>query len=106
MTVFLTTHYLDEADTICDRIAIIDHGHIVATGTPSELKDRLGGDIVTLRPLRFGPDVEAALKALPGVLAVSAYDGTYRVKTPRGRNSSQPWSRPAPGRGWGWREFH
>jgi ABC-2 type transport system ATP-binding protein len=84
MTVFVTTHYLDEADTICDRIAIIDHGHIVASGTPSELKDRLGGDIVTLRPLRFGPDVEAVLKALPGVVAVSTFDGTYRVKTPRG----------------------
>ena len=37
MTVFVTTHYLDEADTLCDRLAIIDHGHIVATGTPSEL---------------------------------------------------------------------
>jgi ABC-2 type transport system ATP-binding protein len=84
MTVFVTTHYLDEADTICDRIAIIDQGHIVATGTPSELKDRLGGDIVTVRPLRSGPEVEATLKALPNVVSVSAFDGTYRVKAPRG----------------------
>ena len=85
LTVFVTTHYLDEADTMCDRIAIIDHGHIVATGTPSELKDRLGGDIVTVRPIsRTGPDVEAVLKGLPGVVAVSASEGSYRVKAPRG----------------------
>ena len=84
MTVFVTTHYLDEADTICDRIAIIDHGHIVATGTPSELKDRLGGDVVTVRPLKPGPEVEGILKALPGVTGVSAFDGTFRVKAPRG----------------------
>jgi len=85
MTVFLTTHYLDEADGMCDRIAIIDHGKIVATGTPSELKDRLGGDVVTVRPL--GGDraaLETALKALPGVTSVSPQDGTFRVKCPSG----------------------
>jgi ABC-2 type transport system ATP-binding protein len=47
-TLFLTTHYLDEADTLCDRIAIIDHGKIVAQGTPAELKKQIAGDIVTL----------------------------------------------------------
>jgi ABC-2 type transport system ATP-binding protein len=47
-TVFLTTHYLDEADALCDRIAIIDHGKIVATGTPEELKRAVAGDVVTL----------------------------------------------------------
>jgi ABC-2 type transport system ATP-binding protein len=85
MTVFVTTHYLDEADTFCDRLAIIDHAKIVATGTPSELKDRLGGDIVTVRPTsRTGPEVEAVLKGLPGVTAVAPYSGSYRVKAPRG----------------------
>ena len=39
MTLFLTTHYLEEADALCDRIAIIDHGKIVVTGTPTDLKD-------------------------------------------------------------------
>ncbi len=48
MTLFLTTHYLEEADALCDRIAIIDHGKIVVIGTPTELKDSLGGDIITL----------------------------------------------------------
>ena len=84
-TVFVTTHYLDEADTMCDRIAIIDHGKIVATGTPSELKDRLGGDVVTVRPSsRMGPEVETVLKGLPGVVSVAAFEGSYRVKVPRG----------------------
>jgi ABC-2 type transport system ATP-binding protein len=84
MTVFVTTHYLDEADTICERIAIIDHGKIVATGTPTELKDRLGGDIVTVRPLQTGPEVETVLRGLPGVVGVSPFEQTYRVKVHRG----------------------
>ena len=48
MTLFLTTHYLEEADALCDRIAIIDHGKIIVIGSPTELKDSLGGDIITL----------------------------------------------------------
>jgi len=48
MTIFLTTHYLDEADALCDRIAIIDHGEIVAEGTPADLKREISGDVVTV----------------------------------------------------------
>jgi len=48
-TVFLTTHYLEEADALCDRVFIIDHGVIVAEGTPDELKRRISGDVVTLQ---------------------------------------------------------
>lgn len=48
ITVFMTTHYMDEADKLCDRIAIIDHGQIVALGTPSELKASIGGDLLLL----------------------------------------------------------
>lgn len=47
-TVFLTTHYMDEADSLSDRILIIDHGTIVAEGTPAELKQRVSGDAITL----------------------------------------------------------
>jgi ABC-2 type transport system ATP-binding protein len=48
MTVILTTHYLDEADALCDRLAIIDHGEIVAEGRPGELKQEVLGDVVSV----------------------------------------------------------
>ena len=48
MTVFLTTHYLEEADRLADHVAIIDHGFIVAEGTPAELKASIGADVVTV----------------------------------------------------------
>ena len=48
MTMFLTTHYLDEADALCDRILIIDHGTVIAEGTPDQLKRSLGGDQLTI----------------------------------------------------------
>ena len=86
MTVFLTTHYLDEADGMCDRIAIMDHGKIVATGTPSQLKDQVGGDVVTVRPIGAADGLEAALRNLPGVTAVTVQDGTFRVKCPNGES--------------------
>ena len=54
VTIFLTTHYMDEAEA-CDRIAIMDHGTIIAIDTPAKLKARLGGDVVTLS----GPDNDA-----------------------------------------------
>jgi ABC-2 type transport system ATP-binding protein len=47
-TIFLTTHYMDEADSLSDRILIIDNGTIVAEGTPAELKKRVSGDAITL----------------------------------------------------------
>jgi len=48
ITIFLTSHYLDEVDELSDRLAILDHGKIVASGTPSELKKQISGDIVTI----------------------------------------------------------
>jgi ABC-2 type transport system ATP-binding protein len=49
MTIFITTHYMDEADKLCDRVAIIDHGQIKAMDNPEKLKSDLGGEIVTLK---------------------------------------------------------
>jgi ABC-2 type transport system ATP-binding protein len=58
-TVFLTTHYMDEADALADRILIVDHGTVVAEGTPAELKKRVSGDTITLA-LRNEADAAAA----------------------------------------------
>ncbi len=58
MTVFITTHYLDEADALCDRIAIMDHGEVVAEGTPADLKREISGDVV-----QVGLDVTATGEA-------------------------------------------
>jgi ABC-2 type transport system ATP-binding protein len=65
MTVFLTTHYLEEADRLANRLAIIDHGRIVASGTPAALKAGIGSDVVTVS---FSTDrVEAGRAALAGM---------------------------------------
>jgi len=81
MTVFLTTHYLDEADQLSDRISIIDHGSILRTGTPAELKDALGGGVVDLRTHGDGPEVAQALGRLDGVVVIDRLgnDGVYRL---------------------------
>ncbi|MDB5506076.1 MAG: ABC-type multidrug transport system, ATPase component [Devosia sp.] len=65
-TVFLTTHYMDEADNLSDRILIIDNGAIVAEGTPAELKQRVSGDAITLT-LRTAADAEAAKAIAAGL---------------------------------------
>ena len=58
-TVLITSHYLEEIDALADRVAIIDQGIVIATGTPSELKDKVGGDRITLRVKEFTPTEEA-----------------------------------------------
>src|SRR3954470_15299061 len=58
LTVFLTTHYLDEADALCDRIAIMDHGQLVAEGTPASLKREISGDVVHVGTLSVAAAAE------------------------------------------------
>jgi len=70
VTIFLTTHYMDEADELCDRIAIIDKGRIVAMDTPDSLKASLGGDVVLLRMNECTEDCIEGLKQVPGVASV------------------------------------
>ncbi len=70
VTIFLTTHYLEEADELCNRIAIINHGKIIAEGTPDQLKSRLGEEVVTIRLTKPGKEVGAA-KALTGIEGVT-----------------------------------
>jgi ABC-2 type transport system ATP-binding protein len=83
MTIFMTTHYLEEADALCDRIAIIDHGKIVVTGTPSELKDSLGGDIITIS-IKGDADATDIIKGVENVKEVRKENGSYRVKAAYG----------------------
>jgi ABC-2 type transport system ATP-binding protein len=84
LTVFLTTHYLDEADNLCDRLAIIDHGKIVATGTPGQLKDNLGGDVVTVRIKDPGKDLSELFRSIAGAISVQLQSDGYRVKCSNG----------------------
>jgi ABC-2 type transport system ATP-binding protein len=74
MTVVMTTNYLDEADQLCDRLAIIDGGSIKTIGSPVELKIGLGGDIVslTLKDTEKVPSLETALKGQPAIKTVKA----------------------------------
>jgi len=83
VTIFLTTHYLEEADELCNRIAIISRGKIITEGTPEQLKSRLGEEVVTIRLSRPANDVGAAntLMAIPGVTGVEAEGHVCRVQT-------------------------
>jgi len=77
-TVLLTTHYMDEAERLCDRLAIVDHGQIIAEGTPSDLIDRLGGHhLVEFEASGNSGDGTAldTWRALPGVESVRHDDG-------------------------------
>lgn len=92
-TVLLTTHYLDEADALCDRILIIDGGKIVAEGTPEELKRRLSGDLVTVE---VGDAVDAAaalLKEQAEVREVKTAGKAVRFVVDRGDQQAIPMMR-------------
>jgi ABC-2 type transport system ATP-binding protein len=74
-TVVLTTHYMDEAERLCDRIAIVDHGKVIAEGTPRSLVASIGAEHVIRFVLADGAEVPAALlEALPGVQLVVGTD--------------------------------
>jgi ABC-2 type transport system ATP-binding protein len=88
MTIFLTTQYLEEADELADRVGIIDHGRIVAEGTPAELKRQVGNDVIVARLARRDDASLAVVRDLPGVhgaefhgdeLLVSADDGAATI---------------------------
>jgi daunorubicin resistance ABC transporter ATP-binding subunit len=82
VTIFLTTQYMDEADKLCDRLAIIDHGQIVVRGSPAELKRKIGGETITLSisenfDVSFKPSL--ILKSISGVTKVIENNHSFVV---------------------------
>jgi ABC-2 type transport system ATP-binding protein len=88
MTLFLTTHYLEEADSLCDRIAIIDHGRIVRIGTPQQLKASIGGDVITVGVTEAEPDISSSIAKIELVKDVKKNGNEYRVKSENGEEAS------------------
>jgi ABC-2 type transport system ATP-binding protein len=83
MTIFMTTHYLEEADSLCDRIAIIDHGRIMALDTPETLKRSIGGDVVQIK-VNSDSDLTDLIQNVAGVVNVKKEGDEYRIKAVNG----------------------
>ena len=81
ITIILTTHYMDEADRLCDRVAIIDRGRIIAMDTPEELKNEIGGDVVTITA--HNPEKVATLLMAPWVSRIERHDGAVTIHLER-----------------------
>jgi ABC-2 type transport system ATP-binding protein len=85
LTVLLTTHYMDEADKLCDRIAIVDHGKLVALDSPLKLKTSIPGKNVLEASFPSAPEDWAdRLRQLPAVENVSGHDNIFRISTQNG----------------------
>ncbi|HWQ18016.1 MAG TPA: ATP-binding cassette domain-containing protein [Sulfolobales archaeon] len=80
VTILMTTHYMDEADKLSDRIAIIDRGRVVAEGSPQELKARVGGDVIMIKISSDPMKVVEKLKIIDGVRGVDVIEGNIRIK--------------------------
>jgi ABC-2 type transport system ATP-binding protein len=78
ITVLLTTHYIEEADALCDKVAIIDRGRIVASGTPDELKEKEKADVVEIETAT--PIDEARLREIPGVLGARSQGRSWIIR--------------------------
>jgi ABC-2 type transport system ATP-binding protein len=85
LTILLTTHYMDEADKLCDRIAIMDHGKLVALDSPLKLKASIpGNNILEISFARVPEGWSETLKSLPDVQSVKAEDHVYRIGSNNG----------------------
>ncbi|MEV0661440.1 ATP-binding cassette domain-containing protein [Actinomadura luteofluorescens] len=90
MTVLLTTHYLEEADHLADRIAIVDQGTVVAAGTPNELKSGLRGDAVHVELLQADERALAVLRAVPELRDITMDGNAVRGRTDDGARALPP----------------
>ncbi len=81
MTLFMTTHYLEEADSLCDRIAIMDRGKIIKIDSPNRLKASVGGDIIQLSVSNEKSNLNELFKKIKGVKTVEKIGNVYRIKS-------------------------
>ena len=90
LTILITTHYMEEADKLCDRIAIVDHGKLVALGTPTELKNSVAGaNVVEVQFDHEAPEWKERLERLAGVTSVQPESaGFYRVLSTSGSRTT------------------
>ncbi len=83
-TIILTTHYIEEADYLCNRVAFIDHGSIVALNTPYALKNSIGGDVISLHAGQYAEKLEGIVKKEKWIKTVSRHDSIVTVTTEEG----------------------
>jgi len=80
VTIVLTTHYMEEADYLCDRVAIVDNGRIVALDTPKNLKDLIGADTITLEVQNGGDTLLQSLKSVDWIKSTATSNGTIELR--------------------------
>ncbi|MGZ7066168.1 MAG: ATP-binding protein DrrA1-3 family domain-containing protein, partial [Candidatus Aminicenantales bacterium] len=84
VTIILTTHYMEEADYLCGRVAIMDRGTFAALDTPSKLKDVLGGDVISLEIEGETGAIEAEFRALDWIKKIKLHEGIFSLTMERG----------------------
>lgn len=83
ITIILTTHYMDEADSVCNKVAIIDSGKIIAQGTPQSLKNSLGGDVISIECTHSQSCVQK-LEKIKWVKSAKSHDGNLDIRVEKG----------------------
>jgi ABC-2 type transport system ATP-binding protein len=86
VTIILTTHYIEEADYLADRVAFIDHGKIVALDTPRALKDKLGGDIISMQVQKGLASLEGSLGSVKWIKAISTHNDRMDLTVDEGEH--------------------
>jgi ABC-2 type transport system ATP-binding protein len=90
-TIVMTTHYMEEAEQLCERVAIVDHGRLLACDSPAELRGRApGGTLIEISLDGAAAPIAGAARAVAGVLSVEARDATLAVYHPRGGEAVAP----------------